>query len=165
MLATLAHVTYLHCRRPRKFLLNAQVPVHVRGSQQLVHDRVRRIGRQRILIEVSKLLEPGCSAAIRVRGRVAEDLRRGCGRSSGLDVVNDVGENHIIEDTEAGLHNSLAGAEQFRAIGNAEPGSPRLGYGLLVVLQLLAADGKQAIWVTSMPGYGVAGVLNGAPAY
>src|ERR1019366_7305150 len=79
-----------------------------------------------------ELLEPGCSAAIRVRGRVAEDLRRGCGRSSGLDVVNDVGENHIIEDTEAGLHNSLAGAEQFRAIGNAEPGSPRLGYGLLV---------------------------------
>ena len=56
----------------------------------------------------------------------------GCIRSSGLNVVDDVGKDNVVEDAEAGADDRLVAiAQEVRAVGDTCARSPLAAIGLL----------------------------------
>jgi len=99
--ATLTYVADLESGRPGKFLFDVEVPVHGAGRKKVVDNWLSAVRSQCGLIQIGELLHPIGGATVVIGRSAAGDHRRCRVGSGGLAVIDDIGEDDIIENTKS----------------------------------------------------------------
>src|SRR5215469_1510645 len=113
----------------------------------MIDNRLGRVGWTGRVVQIGKLLIPGTGAAVAVGcGRACYNrrCRVGCRR---LNVVNDIGEDHVVENAEARADDGFVLSKESWAPRNTGARAPLAAVCLLFGIAAGAGGQREACWI------------------